>query len=77
MLRKVFGALGQLSFSLGMFQLVFGSTTVIYVSLSGVFTPKKEATYFQFSSGPFRLVFAVPDRILDNSGLFWVFSKCF
>ena len=51
--RKVFGALGQLSFSLGMFQLVFGSTTVIYVSLSGVFTPKKEATYFQFSSGRF------------------------
>ena len=61
MSRKVFGALGQLSFSLGMFLLVFGVITVICVSLCGVFTLTKsftvflEATYFQFNSGPFDL----------------------
>ena len=59
MSRKVFGALGQIRFSLGMFELVFGVIRVICVSLSGVFTLTKsftvflEATYFQFTAGPF------------------------
>ena len=59
MSRKVFGALGQLRFSLGMFELAFGAIRVICVSLSGVFTLTKsftvflESTYFQFTPGPF------------------------
>ena len=34
------------------------------------FTVFLEATYFQFTSGPFCPVLAVPDHIHDNSGLF-------
>ena len=57
--ERVFGAVGQLSFSLGMFYLVFGINMVIFISLSGVFTQANsftillEATYFQVTSGPF------------------------
>ena len=83
MSRKVFGALGQLSFSLGMFSLVFGITTVICVSLIGVFTQTSsfaiflEATYFQFTSGPFDLFSRFQIAFMTIAVSFGVFNKCF
>ena len=45
--EKGVGVLGQLSFSLGMFQLIFfGITTVICVSLSGAFPLRNFLLYF-------------------------------
>ena len=51
--EKGVGVLGQLSFSLGMFQLIFfGITTVICVSFSGVF-PLTNSFYCIFGSNLF------------------------
>ena len=76
MARKVFGSLGRLSFSLGMFKLIFGITTVICVSFNGVvFANELFLLHFWkqliFSSplGLLTFVLAVPDRIHSNSGL--------
>ena len=54
MARKVFGALGQLSFSLGVASLrllVFRS--VVFFLYRTLVTAFLEAAYFQFTSGPF------------------------